>query len=229
MILEFAGLPCAGKTWHSTRLANSLRAEGIHLHLDQVATRNYRTIPSLGGIIIYYHWGDLLHTVTNPTHPNLRTSRRAKRISIHGIKSIIHLASYIDHIRHLPGSNPTPVISDQGLIQAIWSVSMRCDISPKTVINILRPGIPWPDVVIHLNTPPEVLTPRLAQRKRLPKSLPNGRRTLPQNLAEGEQVLTSIKISVPPQVRWVEVPFHGEEDELHNQLVAIVCRGLRPE
>jgi len=182
-VVEFVGLPGAGKTYLATELSRRLGARG----LEVTAVSRPRISAGRRAVLI------LVLAVRRPgfVRDTARLMRGlAKRGTPDGIRlwtNWLTAQALVEQGRHRPGFT----VLDQGPFQLLWSVGMRGGAGAVADCAALVRANPTPDVLVVVSVPPELAADRL--RKRHPDSADRLEEGDPD---QGQDILRSV-LAVP--------------------------------
>lgn len=159
LLVEFAGLPGAGKTTLARHVARLLREQG---YLAEEPLRAFTG----------RFWGRGTPHVLKylRSHPGaawraLRAIRRTRQQTLRDAMKVSHhwlfLHALMDECRH----SDCVGVFDQGIVQALWSIALKAeDGALARFLSSVRPRVCLPDMVILVEVRPDTAAQRLGAR-----------------------------------------------------------------
>lgn len=213
LVVELAGLPGSGKSTLADALVARLLAEGLSCEVGDAGVsarvrREVRVLRRLG------------LAAAQTAHAPLATARSAGTVARSGQSSrrdvAAVLAQWLATERIVARGRRAPGVRllEEGLVQTTWTALLRsrglgaADLWPHV------PAASRPDLVLHLDVPPDLAAYRLASRASQHSRVQRlGPRKQAAELRRGQRVLDDVLHTCPVRVH--RLPSHGETaDEL---------------
>ncbi|MGC5327276.1 hypothetical protein [Brevibacillus sp. SYSU BS000544] len=176
LVIEFLGLPGAGKTTLTTKLTPLLQELGIAIHEPSFKRRNgksgKRILVKLHMVIteLIFHFRFTLLSICYI----LMSKQTSWRDTFTTCFNWLFCAGIIRQ----NSLHTKPILLDQGIFQALWSIRYSCLYEPVSLELLLNSLICMPFIVVVLNTDPTIIRKRLHERpgssSRLEKKLEQG-------------------------------------------------------
>ena len=163
LVLEFVGLPGAGKTTIAARLLSELRARG--LTCTERRDRDARRGRAL------HHLRRAAFLLRNPklVTGSLRFAARARPISFGRLARAIKLTTWARALRSYAGSEVEVVVLDQGPVQDAWSVTVPATVwdeaAMRAIVGPLVQTIGVSRAFVYVTVDIDTALQRLRQRR----------------------------------------------------------------
>lgn len=159
MIVEFVGLPGAGKSYLARRLVETLQAQGMDASLPTAAVDETVSAPQrlARKTLLAVREALARPRLTSRAIRDVRAGvRTARKDSIGRSLQWLMTSRLLADARRRDGIH----IFEEGLLQAMWSVGIRGDVTPM----IDSAGSTRPDLVVVVDAPPALVSGRLNAR-----------------------------------------------------------------
>lgn len=187
LVIEFLGLPGAGKTTLTSRLSPLLQDLGISIHEPSFKRRHGKTgnriFVKLHMVIgeLFFHFHFTLLSIWYI----LLSRQTSWRDTITTCFNWLFCAGIIRQ----NSLQTKPVLLDQGIFQALWSIRYSCMYEPASLELLLNSLICMPFIVVVLDTEPSIIRKRLHER-------PGSSSRLEKKLEQGENVDLSFQKAI---------------------------------
>lgn len=162
LLVEFAGLPGAGKTALSHAVAGRLRERGIPV----TELRALYPDTSSGARIRKMAWA-LRGILRRPgdAYRGARAVWASGQRSLVDALKVLHNLLFVSALMWGSGSRERVLLLDQGIVQALWSIGYSArDGAFAGIVEGLRARLPRPDLVVIVEASPHTAAHRLATR-----------------------------------------------------------------
>ena len=208
VLVELAGLPGSGKSVLAETLVRRLRADGVPSMIVDAgvsarARREVRMIRRAGYA--------LRETAAEPiaarraTSVIMRSRQQARRDVPAVLAQWLGTARLVARSRRQPGVN----VFEEGLVQTVWTALLRSQRLRPEQLWLCLPPAAYSDVVLYLDTGPQLAADRLAARdSRHSRVQSRPTSSMATELSRGQALFDDVLRTCPLQV--VRVPSAGE-------------------
>jgi len=164
ILVEFLGLPGAGKSSLSLRVGEELSKRGVHV--NQSTYDLSRAMPGLhrylrkAGYFAREILGHIRHAGSS-TRAILATRQASLAEMGRVVFNFLYMCGLMRRSSRLPGVH----LFDQGLFQALWSIRFRAEKGPfREALTPIVGTLPLPDAVVLVETSADRILSRLKSR-----------------------------------------------------------------
>lgn len=238
-VVDFVGLPGAGKSTLSRAVADALRAAGANVaeptqDVTRAPNRRLRKLAFAARTLLRHPWSSLV-VVRHIIATRQRTARDLWSCAF----NFLYTCGLVAKITREPGIH----LLDQGYFNALWGISFSAS-RPMPLASLIRAGFHCCgrdrlDLVLLIDVQPEVVLARLRARPGTASRLEGRGGTdrfgarLDAALRAVEQIRSSLEELAERGQRWMrlaavdeDAPQGGEQTEA---IVALVCRAWKAD
>lgn len=165
LTVEFLGLPGAGKSGVSRRVAELIEGQGIRV-VETAYELTHRTGVGARRLIKTAH---IARELARAPIDSARTTRAIIATKQRKTSDLVGAVSnwlFVSNLLRGPGGPSAIQLLDEGLFQALWSVGFGAEVDDlPSVARALGPSSPIPDVVVIVNANLATVETRLRSRE----------------------------------------------------------------